>query len=264
MKSKVNIDGHSVHAILVGFPITLYVGTLLFDILTIANDNPSLQQTAHYLNIGAIATALLAAVPGIIDFIYTVPPNSSGKKRGAKHGILNITIVALFALALYWRGDWAAKSTTILIIEIIGIILLGFAGWMGGTLMTRNYIGIDLRYAESGKWKEEYIKTNEKLVQVATINELQMNQMKLIHLNGKRIVIGRSDGGYAAFEDRCTHRGGSLAAGALMCNTVQCPWHGSQFNILSGAVTAGPAKEGIAAYKVRVEGDKVMIEAPTL
>lgn len=260
MKSKVNVDGHSVHAILVGFPITLFTGTLLFDILALFYPDTAFRQTAHYLNIGGIAAALLAALPGIIDYIYTIPPESSAKKRGAKHGLMNVTVVVLFALALYFRANWDDKQLLIISIEAAAVVLLGIAGWMGGTLMSRNQIGVDIRYAHAGKWKEEHINTNDKVVEVATVNELQMNQMKLIHLNGKRIVIGRSDSGYAAFEDRCSHRGGSLAAGALICDTVQCPWHGSQFNVLSGAVTAGPAKEGIAAYKVHIENGRVLLE----
>src|SRR5690606_40490261 len=90
-------------------------------------------------------------------------------------------------------------------------------------------------------------------IKVATTGELKVNQMKLLHIGDKRIVIGNTENGYVAFEDRCTHRGGSLAAGALMCSTVQCPWHGSQFNVDTGKVTAGPAKEGIKIYPLLEE-----------
>ena len=76
---------------------------------------------------------------------------------------------------------------------------------------------------------------------VAGTDELKVNQMKLVHLNEKRIVVCKTEKGYSAFDDHCTHRGGSLAAGSLICGTVQCPWHGSQFDVFSGDVTAGPA-----------------------
>jgi len=40
--------------------------------------------------------------------------------------------------------------------------------------------------------------------------------------------------------DRCTHRGGPLSDGVLMCGTVQCPWHGSQFDVKTVEVKCGP------------------------
>jgi nitrite reductase/ring-hydroxylating ferredoxin subunit len=62
-----------------------------------------------------------------------------------------------------------------------------------------------------------------------------------------------------AFDDRCTHRGGSLAGGTMICGTVQCPWHGSQFDVSSGAVKAGPATEGIGTFAIEKQGDKFQV-----
>ena len=88
---------------------------------------------------------------------------------------------------------------------------------------------------------------------------LKPNQMKLIHAGKKRIVIGRTEKGYVAFDDHCTHRGGSLAGGAMICGTVQCLWHGSQFDVTSGTVKAGPAKENINTYRVIEMDGKVYL-----
>ncbi|MGH7909486.1 MAG: Rieske (2Fe-2S) protein, partial [Thermodesulfobacteriota bacterium] len=41
---------------------------------------------------------------------------------------------------------------------------------------------------------------------------------------------------------------------------VECPWHGSRFNIKTGEVTAPPAVEGVARYNVRVTGDDIEVE----
>ena len=83
--------------------------------------------------------------------------------------------------------------------------------------------------------------------------------MKLIHVNGNRIVIARTEKGYTGFDDHCTHRGGSLAGGAMICGTVQCPWHGSQFDTYTGKVMAGPAKENIKTYMVKEVDGKVIL-----
>jgi nitrite reductase/ring-hydroxylating ferredoxin subunit len=82
-----------------------------------------------------------------------------------------------------------------------------------------------------------------------------------VRIVGKRIVLGRTETGYTAFTDRCTHRGGSLADGAMICGTVQCPWHGSQFDAHSGAVKAGPAKKEIEVYTVREQDGQIVLDA---
>ena len=70
--------------------------------------------------------------------------------------------------------------------------------------------------------------------------------MKLAPLGDRRIVLARTEQGYVAFDDRCSHKGGPLSDGVLICGTVQCPWHGSQFDVHTGGVKAGPASEPIA------------------
>jgi uncharacterized membrane protein/nitrite reductase/ring-hydroxylating ferredoxin subunit len=259
MKSRAHIKSHPIHPILIPFPLAFFIGTFLFDILGWTMEKESFWQTGYYLQIAGVAFALLAAVPGIIDYIFTVPPNSSAKSRAAKHGLINVTVVVLFLATWFYRQRSGASPYIILTAEFIGVILLFISGWLGGTLVYRNQIGVDPRYAQAGKWKEEYINQADTPVQVATEDELQVNQMKLIHVKGKRIVIGRTETGYVAFDDRCPHKGGSLAGGSMMCGTVQCPWHGSQFLVENGAVTAGPAKEGIKTYNLTFQNKAVYL-----
>ena len=44
-----------------------------------------------------------------------------------------------------------------------------------------------------------------------------------------------------------------------MCDTVQCPWHGSQFDVMTGRVKEGPATEGIATYAVEERDGRVLV-----
>ena len=257
MKSKAHFKGHPLHPILVSFPIAFFIGTLIFDVLGLVYSRDDFYTTAMYLEIAGIGFALFAAVPGIIDYLFVIPPNSSAKKRGATHGLINITMVIIFSVALMLRKKEEVSFMIIIGLEIAGIILLSIAGWLGGTLVFRNQIGVDIRYAHAGKWKEEYIDNADGEINVASIDELKVNQMKLIHVRGKRIVVCRTEKGYAAFDDHCSHRGGSLAGGTMICGTVQCPWHGSQFDVLSGIVMAGPANKCISVYPVK-ETDKMV------
>lgn len=259
MKSTAQIKGHPIHPILVTFPVAFFTGTLIFDILALANSRYDFAFAASCMQITGVVSALLAAVPGIIDYFFTVPPNSSGKKRATQHGLLNVLNVVIFFAAWLLKRNLAAPAAVILAMEVVGFVILGIAGWMGGTLVYRNQIGVDPRYAGAGKWKELHIDGRKQRVEVAAVDELQTDQMKLVHVNNKRIVIGRTEKGYVAFDDHCTHRGGSLAGGVMICGTVQCPWHGSQFDTVNGQVKAGPAKQAIATYPVSEDNGKVYL-----
>ena len=251
IRSRAHIKTHPLHPILVAFPIAFFTATFVFDLLAVLQENDSFQDTAHYLLIAGISMALVAAIPGFIDFLHTVPPRSSAKKRAATHAVLNLCMVALFSIVLLLRINAEDPAPILwLILEAGGLALMVTAGWMGGTLVHRNQIGIDPRYAFAGKWIEEYAQAEQGKVNLKNLDALKRDQMKLLHVSGKRIVIARTEEGYVAFDDRCTHKGGSLAGGMMICGTVQCPWHGSQFDVYNGAPKAGPASEKIITYKI--------------
>ena len=261
MRSRASFKGHPLHAMLIPFPFAFLTGAFVFDLLGRWLDRPALWTTGAHLAWAGIAFALLAAVPGLIDYFYTVPPKSSGKRRATKHMIVNLSAVVLFVLATYVRGAAGVPpDPVILVVEAGAIGLLATGGWMGGTLVYRNQIGIDHRYADAGKWKESRAPAGERAaVAVAKVDALTPNQMQLVHVGDRRIVLARTEERYVAFEDRCTHRGGSLAGGIMACGTVSCPWHGSQFDVVTGAVRAGPAKEKIETYRVEERDGQVWL-----
>lgn len=260
MRSKANLKGHPIHPMLIPFPLAFLVGGFVFDLIGALAGRPALWTTGYYLVIAGILTALLAAVPGFIDYFYSVPPNSSGKRRATRHMIGNLTTVVIFAVAWVMRGGTdLAPGTLTLVLEAVGTALLGVGGWLGGTLVSRNLISVDHRYAEAGQWSEIAVHDGTGSVAVAEANELDVDQMKLIRVGGKRLVLGRTPDGYVAFDDHCTHRGGSLADGVLICGTVQCLWHGSQFDTRTGKVLHGPAGQPIGTYPVELRDGKVHI-----
>lgn len=259
MKSTAHIKGHPIHPMLIVFPIAFFTGTFLFDLMFLITEIQNLYVTAMYLNIAGVAFALLAAVPGVIDFIYTVPPKSSGKKRALKHGIINVIVVIIFGLAFIYRQNADASVLLLVGIELAGIAGLTVAGWMGGTLVYRNQIGVDPRTARAGKWREYNLEKKDGKAELEKIPELENDQMVLLLVEDKRIVLSRTEKGLVAFDDHCTHRGGSLAGGMQICGTVQCPWHGSQFDVHTGEVKAGPAKKRIKTYQLTDTGGKISI-----
>ncbi len=260
MRSRVHIKSHPLHPILVPFPIAFLSGSFLFDLAGFVSGKEDLHLTSYYIQAAGILFAVLAAVPGVVDLLKTVPPDSSAKKRGVKHGILNSTMLVLFIIAWLYRQGEEHNLIVLLLIEFVASILMGIAGWMGGTLVYRNQIGVDPRYAHATKWREIYIKDeNEEKQELVRTDELKENQMILVHKGKKRIVLARTEHDFVAFDDRCPHKGASLAGGSMMCGKVQCPWHGSQFDVLNGAVTAGPSKSGIAVYPLEINDGKVYL-----
>lgn len=266
MRSRASFKSHAIHPMLIPFPIAFLVGALVFDIAGVVADRPAWWVTGRHLAIAGIVMAVVAAIPGFIDYLTTVPPRSTGKQRATRHMLVNLSAVALFTIAVLVRGgDELGPGSTELILQGAGVVLLGMGGWMGGTLINRNQISIDHRYANAGKWREVRATSDgDGTLVVRHADGLEVDQMMLVHADGRRIAVGRTKEGYAAFDDRCPHRGGSLADGVLMCGTVQCPWHGSQFEVRTGEVRAGPADHGIRSYAVERRGDelRIRLESP--
>jgi nitrite reductase/ring-hydroxylating ferredoxin subunit/uncharacterized membrane protein len=262
MRSAANFKAHPIHPALIPFPFAFLSGALLFDLAGLAIDRASFHQTAGHLAIAGVASGLIAAVPGAIDYLRSVPPRSSGKRRARTHAIGNVIALALFALAWRLRGADGFSIAT-LAGEALGGAVLAYSASLGGTLVTRNLISVDHRYAGAGKWREQHLTGRAgDVLALGPADMLADDQMKLLHVNGRRIVLARTRGVYAAFDDRCTHRGGSLAGGVCVDGTVQCLWHGSQFDARTGQVRCGPASEPVRTYEVREEQGKVFLVSP--
>jgi nitrite reductase/ring-hydroxylating ferredoxin subunit/uncharacterized membrane protein len=236
---------------LIPFPFAFLSGGWAFGLAGALRKSRDLETVARYLVPTGVAAGLAAAVPGIIDYLYSVPPDSSARDRATNHARLNTTAIALFA-AGWFIGRSRRNKAVPLALQTLGLGALSMGGWLGGTLMVRNQIGIDHRYANAGKWQEDSREHagSRALVSAAAAGRLELNQMKLVHAGGERVVVGKTETGYAAFSDRCTHKGGPLSDGALICGTVQCPWHGSQFDVHTGEVKCGPAEKNIKTYEM--------------
>jgi uncharacterized membrane protein/nitrite reductase/ring-hydroxylating ferredoxin subunit len=261
VRSAAHFRGHPVHPAIIPFPFAFLWGAFVADLIGVVFGSPSFGLTGWYLSAAGVIMALVAAVPGFIDYFKTVPPESSGHERATRHMLLNLSTVALFAISFFVRlGESHQPSTITLSLEAIGVVLLSVAGWLGGVLVSRNQISVDHRYANAGRWSEARVDAKPgEFVTVARADELEVDQMKLLHVGDRRVVLARTERGHAAFADGCTHKGGSLADGVLICGVVQCPWHGSQFDCTTGQVKAGPASKAIATYELREDNATIRL-----
>jgi uncharacterized membrane protein/nitrite reductase/ring-hydroxylating ferredoxin subunit len=257
MRSRASIQSHPMHPMLVAFPIGLLVTSFAFDLIARWREMPSLATAAWYCIIAGLVMGVVAAIPGVVDLFSVIPRDSSARSRGYKHAILNLLMLAAFISVAAYRGGPSMADNTSLILSAIGVVLIGASGWLGATLVYRNQIGVDHRYANSGRFKE--VELNDWDKPVCKASELSEGQMILAEIQGARVAVGRCPEGVVAFSDHCTHKGGPLSDGALVGCTVQCPWHGSQFDVHSGRVVNGPAEQRIITYDVVTRGDDVFV-----
>lgn len=100
----------------------------------------------------------------------------------------------------------------------------------------------------------------EDFVKVAKTEDVQVSQMMAVEVNDERICLANVNGKYYAIGNVCTHMGGPLAEGKLEDYIVQCPWHGSRFDIRSGKVVRPPAMKPEPTYEVKVENNDILIK----
>ena len=95
---------------------------------------------------------------------------------------------------------------------------------------------------------------------VVGADHLKEGEMRAFDVRGTQIAVANVAGTFYAFGDTCTHLQCSLAEGDLEETTVICPCHGSEFDVTSGEVLRGPAREPVGAYEIRAEGGNLEIK----
>lgn len=143
MESRAKFAGHPIHPMLITFPLGLLGMALIFDLIGIIGDREQFSHAADYMIAAGIITGLIAAVFGLIDWL-AIPAGTRAKRIGALHGLGNVAIVVLFAIAWLLRRDepqdpdWLA-----LVLEIIAVLGALVTGWLGGELVDRLGVGVD-------------------------------------------------------------------------------------------------------------------------
>lgn len=103
--------------------------------------------------------------------------------------------------------------------------------------------------------------TEPAFERVANVSDLAENSQRIVIVDGKRLLLCRSDGQFFAVENRCTHDHEQLAGGVIRKCTIVCPYHGARFSLKSGMPFGPPAFEPITTYPVRVVDDVVEVGA---
>lgn len=97
-------------------------------------------------------------------------------------------------------------------------------------------------------------------VDAAAVAEVQPGKAHLATVGGSQIALFNFNGKYYALDNVCSHANGPLCEGTVTGNKVECPWHSSQFDITTGAVTAGPARRAQRTFPVKIEKDRIFVQ----
>jgi len=99
-------------------------------------------------------------------------------------------------------------------------------------------------------------------IKVAELDEIDEGALLSLEVDGELICLANVNGEICAFTDNCTHISGPLNEGELEGDVLTCPWHGARFNVRTGKVLRGPARQDILTYPVQIEGNAILIQLP--
>ena len=101
-----------------------------------------------------------------------------------------------------------------------------------------------------------------EIIDVCSLSELPPGQMRLVEWEGLEIAVINCNGTIYAIEDRCSHDNGDLMEGEVDLDncTVECPRHGSLFDLRTGKPLTLPAYVPVDTFPVTVEDGVIRVE----
>ena len=143
MESRAKLFGHSIHAMLITFPIGLLVTAVIFDVLHLVTNAGLWATISYYMIASGIVGGLVAAVFGFVDYL-AIPGGTRAKGVGRTHGIGNVIVVLLFLTSWWLRRPLPqAPSGTALVFSFLGVALAAVTAWLGGELVERLGVAVD-------------------------------------------------------------------------------------------------------------------------
>lgn len=235
--------GHPLHPVLTDIPIGAWTTALVLDL---AGFKKAADSAIGFGILGAVPTALA----GLADWHDTM---GQPRKVGMAHATFNS--LALTSYVVSWfarkngnRGMGVGLSTFGFLLSVCGAYLGGEIVYRLGTIVDRTAFD-----PETDEWRV-----------AARVEELVDGQLHggEIEVDGVQvpIVLLKQGQSIYALHGRCSHMGGPLAEGKVVDQTcVECPWHGSTFDMHDGAVVQGPSAFPQPYYEARAREGNVEV-----
>jgi nitrite reductase/ring-hydroxylating ferredoxin subunit/uncharacterized membrane protein len=239
--------GHPLHPVITDVPVGAWTTALLFDIACMSSRKRKYRDAADVAVGLGLAGSALAAITGLADW-----KDIKGKDRraGIVHATLNTLVASLYTGSLIARRNRARGLGQ----------ALGILGW--GVMLTSAWIGGELVYKyRDGVDQSNSTEAPEDWITVMAESDLPENQLRRAEHDRARILLLRRGNQILAIGETCSHRGGPLSEGKLDGDCVECPWHGSVFNLKNGTVVHGPATHNQPRYDVRVRDGQIEVKS---
>jgi len=129
---------------LVVVPLGLLVTGVVFDIVAMVSGSVNARIVAFYdIGVGILA-ALLAVIPGVIDYLTL---KGDAARVGTWHMVLNLGALTFFTVSWFARTRWGAGVVGIdsplpMVTGLLGLAVLAPAGWLGGALVYEHGMGV--------------------------------------------------------------------------------------------------------------------------
>jgi uncharacterized membrane protein len=142
MESRARVVGHSLHQIVIVFPLGLLMTSVGFDVLALITHETRWLATSYYVMVVGLLGGVVAMVAGYIDY-SAIPNGTRAKKIGKYHGLGSTGVIVIFAVSAYLRtNDPLTLHPLAIGLSLLGAITAGVAGWLGGELVTRMGVGV--------------------------------------------------------------------------------------------------------------------------
>ena len=239
--------GHPLHPALTDIPLGAWTAPLALDAMESISGRKELGAGADAAIAVGLVGAAGSAVTGLTDWSET---NGRARKVGLLHGLLNVGATALYATSLVLRRkDMRGAGRGF---AMLGYAVSSTAAYLGGHLVFSEQIGVN--HAAAQEMPKEF-------VPVLADAELREGEMKRVDAAGVPVLLVRREGDVCALANTCSHLGGPLAEGKLEGDVVQCPWHGSRFNVRDGSVVDGPATFPQPCFEARVREGQIEVRS---
>lgn len=96
-------------------------------------------------------------------------------------------------------------------------------------------------------------------VKITELEKLPRDRGVRVKVGDNRIALFRIEDDVYAIGDRCSHAEASLAEGELWDTAVECPRHGSEFDLKTGEPESLPATAPVPTYEVTIEDGTVYL-----
>jgi nitrite reductase/ring-hydroxylating ferredoxin subunit/uncharacterized membrane protein len=223
--------GHPLHALLTDVPIGALTASIVLDLI----GQPAAADVALALG---ILTMLAAAVAGYADYSTT---DGRARVRATIHSVLILVSLVLFVLSLAIRATGPTNRALPIGLSIIGYLILAGGAYVGGDVayLLGNMVDRHAWRSTGTKW------------QPLEVGEIAEGVLVRAKLGIQDLVLVRTGDTVLALHDQCAHAGGPLHEGTLTAGIVECPWHGSRFEMATGRRRRGPTVYDQPTYEVR-------------